>query len=161
MCWQCDNPDGSDEEYLDVLRAIISEHRWAIQFVEDEQRPFAYTVGLHGMGHPELLITGLPPQTSARLLNSIAHQMVDGDMWLRPAVHIDYQNEFLLEVVEVEHPDVHLKCAVGLFGARIRAFQLVWADDRRRWPWDRGWGNGRRRQPVFGQRHSSAHPSHR
>lgn len=119
-----------------MLQAIISDHRWAIQFVEDARRPFAYTVGLHGMGQPELLITGVSAQPSARLPNSIAHHVVDGDLALRPGAHIDHQGEFLFEVVEVEHPDVHLKCAVGLFGPRIRAFQLVWADDRHRWPWD-------------------------
>ncbi len=161
MCWQCDHPDGSAEDYLDVLRAIISEHRWAIQFVEDAERPFAYTIGLHGTGRPELLITGLPAQTSARLLNSIAHQMVDCNLALRPGEYIDYQSEFFLEVVEVEHPDVHLKCAAGLFGERFRALQVVWADDRRRWPWDRGWNHGGCRQPVLGPRHTPTPLSHR
>jgi hypothetical protein len=152
MCWQCDNPHGTIDEYLDSLRDTIKDHGWAVQFVESERRPFAYTVGLHDMGLPELLMTGLQSRTSARLLNSIAHQIVDDGTILQPAMHIDYQGEFLLEVVEVEHPDVHLKFAVALCGAQIRAFQLVWTDDRRRWPWDRGWSHGRRRQPVLGTR---------
>lgn len=67
-------------------------------------------------------------------------------------MHIDYQSEFLLEVVEVDHPDVHLKWAVGLYGPDVRAQQLVWTDDGRRWPWDRGWAHGRRRQAVLGRR---------
>jgi Domain of unknown function (DUF4262) len=73
-------------------------------------------------------------------------------MVLQAGVHIDYQGEFLLEVVEVEHPDVHLKFAVRLCGAKIRAYQIVWVDNAGRWPWDRGWGHGRRRQPVLGIR---------
>lgn len=152
MCWQCDNPNGTIDEYLDILRDTVKDHGWAVQFVESDRRPFAYTIGLHKVGLPELLVTGMQPRTSARLLNSIAHQVVDDGMFLQPAVHIDYQSEFLFEVVEVEHPDVHLKFAVELCGARIRAFQLVWADDHRRWPWDRGWRHGRRRQPVLGVR---------
>lgn len=152
MCWQCDNPHGTIDEYLDILRGIIADHGWAVQFVEDERRPFAYTIGLHDLGLPELLVTGLRPQPSARLLNSIARQIVDDGAPLHPAMHIDYQSEFLLEVVEVDHPDVHLKHAVALCGANIRAFQLVWTDDRRRWPWDRGWSHGRHRQPVLGIR---------
>ena len=51
-----------------------------VQFVEHGKRPFAFTVGLHNRGLPELLITGA--------------------------------GRFLIEVVEVEHPDVHLKFAV-------------------------------------------------
>ena len=120
MCWQCDNPHGTLDEYLDSLRDTIADHGWVVQFVEDERRPFAYTIGLHERGLPELLITGLRAKTSARLLNSIAHMIVDDGTTLQPAVHIDYQGEFLLEVVEVEHPDVHLKFAVSLCG-RISA----------------------------------------
>jgi Domain of unknown function (DUF4262) len=152
MCWKCDNPEGTTEEYLDELRGTISDHGWAVQFVEDDKRPFAYTVGLHARGLPELLITGLNAQISAIVLNSIAHTIVDDGMSLAPAVHIDYEDRFLIEVVEVEHPDVHLEFAVAICGPEIRALQLVWADDRGRWPWDVGWGHGRRRQPVLGVR---------
>ena len=152
MCWQCDNPDRTLDDYLDVLREIIDGHQWAVQFIENEDRPFAYTVGLTDLGLPELLITGLPPRTSLRLLNSVAHDMVDDGTILRPAMHIDFQSEFLLEVVTVDHPDVHLRCAVAICGPEVRALQLVWTDDFRRWPWDRGWSHGRRRQPVFGVR---------
>lgn len=152
MCWQCENPDATIEDYFDELGETIREHGWAVQFVEDDRRPFAYTIGLHHRGLPELLMTGLPPLTANRLMNSVAHMMVDDGTVLAPAVHIDYQGEFLLEVVEVEHPDAHLKFAVALCGPQVRALQLVWADDRGRWPWDTGWGPGRRRQPVLGMR---------
>jgi hypothetical protein len=152
MCWKCDNPDGTIEDYLDALRETIRDHGWAVQFVESDKRPVAYTVGLHDRGLPELLMTGLAPDIATRVLNSIAHMIVDDGTVLAPAMHIDYQDRFLIEVVEVEHPDVHLKFAVRLFGSRFRALQLVWADDRGRWPWDAGWGHGRRRQTVLGVR---------
>lgn len=152
MCWQCDNPHRATGEYLDELRSTIRDHGWAVQFVESDQRPLAYTIGLHDKGLPELLVTGMHAQTATKLLNAIGHQMVYEGMVLQPAEHIDCGGRFLLEVVEVEHPDVHLKFAVGLQGSSIRAFQLVWADDAGRWPWDRRWGHGRRRQPVLGIR---------
>lgn len=152
MCWKCDHPQSTIDDYLDSLQPTIKCHGWAVQYVESEDRPFAYTIGLHDKGLPELLITALPAATSARLLNSIAHYMVDDGTTLQPAMHIDYQDEFLLEVVTVDHPDVHLKFAARLYGPDIRAFQLVWTDERRHWPWDRGWSHSRRRQPVFGVR---------
>ncbi|MGI9164722.1 MAG: DUF4262 domain-containing protein [Mycobacterium sp.] len=152
MCWQCDNPHRTTEDYLDVLRAIIRTHRWAVQYVEGEDQPFGYTVGLHRLGLPELMIMGLPPEESACVLRSIAHDMVDDGRDLRPPLHINFQGELFLEVVKVEHPDVHLGAAVALFGPDIRALQLVWTDDHSSWPWDRGWIHGRRRQPVLGQR---------
>lgn len=152
MCWQCDNPNGTIEEYLDGLRETIDDHGWAVQCVESDKRPFSYTVGLHRHGLPELVITGMAAHTAARLLNSISHMITEDGTALAPAMHIDYQNEFLLEVVEVDHPDVHLLYATRLFGDKVRALQLVWADERGRWPWDPGWGHGRRRQPVLGVR---------
>lgn len=152
MCWQCDSPSGTTEEYLQELRATIRDHGWVVQYVESDKRPVAYTVGLHSRGLPELMMTGLTAEVACRVLNSIGHMIVDEGTVLAPAVHIDYEDRFLIEVVAVEHPDVHLKFAVDIYGPNIRALQLVWADDRGRWPWDAGWGHGRRRQPVLGRR---------
>ena len=56
-----------------MLRGIMKDHGWAVQFVEDNRRPFAYTIGLHNLGLPELLVTGLQPQTAGRVLNSLGH----------------------------------------------------------------------------------------
>ncbi|WP_225933572.1 DUF4262 domain-containing protein [Mycolicibacterium pallens] len=158
MCWRCDHPDATTEDYLEELQATIRDHGWAVQFVESENRPFAYTIGLHDHDLPELLITGLRPEVSASVLNSIAHMIVDDGTTLEPAMHIDFEDRFLIEVVEVEHPDVHLKFGVRLFGPRIRAFQLVWADNHGRFPWEPGWGHGRRRQPVLGVRTELSSP---
>ena len=153
MCWKCENPDGAEEDYLDELREMMRDHvGWQVQFVEHDRRPLAYTFGLHNRGLPELLITGLNAHVSNRVLKSIGHMIVDDGTYLAPAMHIDYQDRLLMEVVEVDHPDVHLKYAVRICGQEVRALQLVWADDRGRWPWEAGWGNGRRRQPVFGVR---------
>lgn len=152
MCWRCDNPDGTTEEYLEELRATIEDHGWAVQYVESDKRPLAYTVGLHARGLPELLMTGLSAEVSCRVLNSIAHMIVDDGVVLAPAMHIDFQDRFLIEVAQVEHPDVHMRFAVELFGPKIIALQLVWADDNGRFPWTAGWGHGRRRQPVLGRR---------
>ena len=157
MCWQCDHPDATVEDYLDILRETIRGHGWVVQFVEDERRPFAYTIGLHDRGLPELMLTGLQARTAYRVVNSIAHMIVDDGTVLAPGMHIDYQDEFPLEVVEVDHPDVHLTFAIRLGGPEVRALQLVWADSRGRFPWERGWSHGRRRQPVFGCR---AEPDH-
>ena len=52
MCWMCDNPGRTTEDYLDTVRATIAAHRWAVQYVEDEKAPFSYTIGLHALGAP-------------------------------------------------------------------------------------------------------------
>lgn len=152
MCWRCDNPDRPIEDYLEELWAIIRDHGWAVQFVEDEKRPFAYTIGLHDLGVPELLISGVSPGGATHVLNSVARRMIGDGMVLAPAMRIDCQDGPLIAVIEVEHPDVHLTFAIRLFGPQVRALQLVWADGRGRWPWDPGWRHGRLSQPVLGLR---------
>ena len=67
-------------------------------------------------------------------------------------MQIEFEGELVLEVVEVDHPDVHLTIADRFYRRVFGALQLVWTDDDRRWPWDRGWSNARRQQPVFGSR---------
>jgi hypothetical protein len=126
-----------------------------VQGVEDDRRPYAYTIGLHDRGLPELLVTGLPPESAARLLNDAAGAAVAGRV-LEPGAHIAVGAGPLLEIVEVDHPDAHMDFAVALGGPDIQALQLVWADDRGRWPWAAGWGHGRRHQPVLGIRAQKA-----
>ncbi len=155
MCWQCGNPNGTTEEYLDELRETIRINGWAVQGVEDDRRPFAYTIGLHDRGLPELLVTGLSPERAARVLNDVAGATVGGRV-LDPGAHIAVGAGPLLEIVVVEHPDAHMNFAVALGGPDVRALQLVWADDRGRWPWAANWGHGRRRQPVLGVRAQKA-----
>lgn len=151
MCWQCDNPWATKKDVLNHLRAIIRRRGWAVQYVESDTQPFAYTIGMHDKGVPELLVTGLDPHTSVRMLDCIARDVVDNGTVLWPSMHIALGDDFVLEVVEVEHPDVHLPFAVGIYGP-IRALQLVWTDDARQWPWDRDWALGHRPQAVLGSR---------
>ncbi len=58
----------------------------------------------------------------------------------------------LIEIVEVGEPTAHLQMAIDLYGPRVRALQLVHADDRGRWPSDRRFRGGRGGQPVLGRR---------
>lgn len=155
MCWQCDHPNATTDDYLDELRATIRMHGWAVQGVEDDRRPFSYTIGLHHRGLPELLVTGLSPDRAAQLLNDAAWAAVHGRIFA-PGAHIAVGDGPLVGIVEVDHPDAHMTFAVALGGPEVRALQLVWADERGRWPWAAGWGHGRRRQPVLGMRAQKA-----
>ncbi len=54
MCWQCDNPDRTIEDYFAEVRETIRTHGWMVQYVESDRTPYAYTIGLHDWGLPEL-----------------------------------------------------------------------------------------------------------
>ena len=152
MCWRCDNPDATDEDYLRMVVSKIAAYGWFIQVVEkDRWRPgFAYTVGLTPLGHPEMLVTGMKHPDGPRLLNGIAHHQICHDA--RPLAAGDRQrltDGMTIEIADVAEPTVHLVMARALYGSGIRAVQLVYADDRGRWPWEVGF---RGNQPVLGPR---------
>lgn len=151
MCWKCDHPTATDDDYLDELRKTMLDDGWAVQYVERRRTPFAYTVGLHDCGLPELLITGVSAQRATRLLNTVASDMMGGKT-LTPGQKIAVRSGPLAELVEVANPDAHMTWAVAFGGPHVRALQLVWADGKGRWPWAASFSDGRGRQPVLGVR---------
>lgn len=153
MCWSCDNPGG---DYLQqVVLPIIERAGWMVQYVEPERvrAPLAYTVGLTERGLPELVVTGLPPQESAKLLNAVAESGQSLGEGQRVAVGLH-----AMEVVRLAEPAVHLVVAAGLYGERLSALQLVRPDERGRWPWHKSYRGGRGGQPVLGPRAEPATP---
>ena len=150
MCWQCDHPGTTRNDYLDVLKGTVAEHGWAVQYVEADP-PFAYTVGLGGSGLPELLVTGLPPRPSLRLLNAVARYMVHSAV-PAPGDTMTFPDEPSVEFVEVSTPDVHMGWAVAFQDGPIRALQIAWRDRRGHSPWCPDFNSGGPRQPVLGVR---------
>lgn len=153
MCWTCDHPGSTRLDSLDHLRGLITAYGWAIQGVEGDRvhPPWAYTVGLTPLGRPELVVTGLALDRATRLLNGVAAHVLHSCA-PAPGEQIPLRGGPLVEIVELPHPDAHLESAIALYGVEIRALQLVRADDRGRWPWERGYRGGRGGQPVLGPR---------
>lgn len=152
MCWMCDNPDATIEDYDELVRDTIARHGWFIQSVgRDRWRPgFSYTVGLTGLGLPELLMTGRPMRVAQSLLDGVTEHLVHHDGGeLRPGDHVPLRDHPDIEVVGVAEPTVHLITACRIYGSGVEGLQLVYADDRGTWPWDVGF---RGRQPVLGPR---------
>jgi hypothetical protein len=148
MCWKCDHPEATMQEWLDLIYERVQQCGWVVQFVESDQMPLAYTIGLHPRGLPELLVTGMPPQRANLVLNSVAQYLVKGGRPV-PGERMLIGGELLLDFVQVEHPDAHLKFAVSIYGP-LKALQLVWPDDHGHRPWCAEFSNGGVRQPVFG-----------
>jgi Domain of unknown function (DUF4262) len=156
VCWACDHPGSTRVDYLDHVRRLITRHGWAVQGVEGTRlyRPWAYTVGLTPRGKPELVVTGLSLARATRLLNDIAAHVLHATP---PAAgeQVALRGGPLIEIVDVAVPTAHLDVAVALYGTRVRALQVVHADDRGHWPWERGYRGGHGGQPVLGERAAS------
>jgi hypothetical protein len=158
MCWQCDHPGATWHDYLEHLRELLEEHCWIVQGVQRERHrpPYAYTVGLAAHDRPELVVTGMPYDRAVDLLNTVAGHVVHAEA-PRPGEVIPLRGGPVIEIVRVAEPTTHLAVAAALNGPRFSAVQLVYADDRGRWPWDVGYRGGRGGQPVLGAR-STAGP---
>lgn len=153
MCEMCNNPDATAAGVRTGTLATIEKSGWMIQYVEagDDglaEPSFAYTVGLTGRGHPELLIAGLDPPTSARVLNTVARSA--GDVPLNPGLRLDNPPGCPLEVVRVDAPGEILLAAAQLYGPGVEALQLVYPDDDGGWPWDVHYRADRWPQPLYG-----------
>jgi hypothetical protein len=151
----CDHPGSTVDEYLDLIRGKIRECGWTVQYVVHDRVPYAYTIGLTHHGLPEFLMTGISPERALELLGGIADAAAEVAWDVdapKPGARLTLPGPSLIEVVEVEHPDVHMNAAIAIYGSDVRGLQLVWADARGRWPWSPGFNNGRGTQPVLGRR---------
>lgn len=75
MCWYCENPSDTDAG-VDGLRVCVRAHGWVIKYVEDDRRPYAYTIGLHQLGLPELLVTGVTSDRALALLDYFIEEVI-------------------------------------------------------------------------------------
>lgn len=104
--------------------------------------PFGYTTGLHGMGHPELLVFGLSSGDSSRALNEFAHQIAHGnDLTPGEVLELSGWTTFLVE--QLPNPGEILLAANDYYdrppGHPVAALQLTWADDAGKFPWNAGY----------------------
>ena len=90
------------------------------------------------------------------MLNRVAEMVLRGRL-LEPGHQIQLPAGPLIEVVEIDHPDVHMAMALAINDCPFRALQLVWADGHGHLPWAAGFDHNQTRQPVLGVR--ASHPS--
>lgn len=151
MCWMCDHPGSSRADYLDHMRDIMDRCGWAVQGIERDgpHPPWAYTVGLTRLGRPELVATGMSLHRATHLLNDMAAHALHADN-PKPGERVELTGGPVIQMVKVAEPTAHLLIATEMFGPRIRALQVVHADDRGHWPWENGYRGVRGGQPVLG-----------
>lgn len=153
MCWQCDHPEATFEDYMRQVRGVITRTGWAVQGIERSgvHPPWAYTIGLTEAGLPEFVATGMTLVRAAKLLNEVAGHAMHADA-PEPGRRMQLRTGPLVEFVEVTEPSAHLLYAAHLYGTEFRALQVVHADYRGHWPWQPGYRGGGGGQPVLGAR---------
>ena len=143
------------------VAGIIRRHGCFIQYVSgctcgecEEETSFAYSVGLFGLGHPELLILGVQQETAAGVINDlfarvrggsdlVPGQLLTFDGWPHRIVTEEVPNPGRIVFAANRHyrrPDE----------ASVPVLQLTWDDKHGRFPWDEGYSVPLRVQPRPG-----------
>jgi hypothetical protein len=148
------------------IASVIRKHGWAIEYIgggccsfpgcdggEPDEAPFAYTVGLFGLAHPELLIFGLDMDMAMHVLNDLGSRVVDDEPLMpgQPLVFEAWSHRVIPE--EVPNPG-EIVFSANRFYLRPAEFsvpvlQLSYDDEAGRYPWDPGFAH-RERQPRPG-----------
>lgn len=136
------------------IKSVIRRHGWAIEYVgggncsfpgcdggsSGDEPPFAYTVGLFGLGHPELLVFGLDPDSTANLLNDLANRVRSDEPLLAGQLleFEDWSHKVIPE--EVPNPG-EIVFSANRFYQRpsdysVPVLQLSYDDANGRFPWD-------------------------
>jgi len=144
------------------LAQVIRAHRWAVQYVGDGDEPdepaFGYTIGLFGLGHPELVVVGLGPESTHAILQrasglvAAGRDLVVGELLTFP----DRPDGLVVE--ELPNPGEVLLGANRFYERppeySVPAYQLAWAHRNGLFPWDEGYGCGPECQPRPGTWHA-------
>lgn len=135
------------------IKTVIRQHGWAIEYIGggccsvpgcdgggDEGPPFAYTVGLFGLGHPELLVFGLDPDTTCTLLNELGDR-IRADQALIPGQMLTFEDWEHRVVPEVVPNPGEIVFTANRFYQRpddysVPALQLSYDDLGGRFPWE-------------------------
>jgi len=138
---------------LEELTALIARHGWAVRHVVDPEPAacFSYTVGLTAQLHPEIVMTGLPPQVAHAFLNNAGAVVARQHGHFAPGDRTTELTEAgTFEVIAVTDTS-GLTAVQSLYGD-VRAVQLVWTDSAGNLPWDDGYRNPPGSQPLLGPR---------
>jgi Domain of unknown function (DUF4262) len=146
--------DQEDAHTAQTIRA----HGWVVQHVgggeAPDQPPFGYTIGLFGLGHPELVVVGLDCGPTYGILQRVAALVRDGRD-LVPGELLDLGGRARRLVVEICPNPGDVVLGANRFYLRppehsVPALQLAWCHHDGSFPWDPGWPCGPECQPRPG-----------
>jgi Domain of unknown function (DUF4262) len=146
--------DQEDEHVAQTIR----KYGLYLQFVSggsSEVPPtFAYTVGLFGLGHPELVVLGTDQGTALGLLNHLGDRIRAGDNLVAGSLLSFEEWPHRITVEELPNPGEILLSANRHYQrpaeASVPAYQLTYDDVQGRFPWDPGYANPPNLQPRPG-----------
>lgn len=133
-------PSKNLEAVLRKIQSDIETVGWSVIGVlpDDKRAGFSYSVGLSQIGHPEIIVVGLPPDLARSLINGIRQDGVIVETGRK------YDNIFkglpaiFVEVTAVNREECLRAASLINTGGIFPALQLVWPDAKGVFPWEHG-----------------------
>ena len=146
--------DQQDKRTAQTIRRHGTSIEYVIGDMRRRQTPFGYTIGLFGMGHPELLVFGLDSRTTGLLLNDVADR-VRGGSDIVPGELLEFAGWSHRVLVESVPNPGEIAFAANRFYQRpdavsVDVLQLTYDDRNGRFPWEDGYENAVWIQPRPG-----------
>ena len=143
-----------DEHEAQTL-ADVDRFGWSVLKVSNDAGPdFAYSVGMfRTLGHPEILLFGLPLDVMHQLINDVGARVRGGTRYKAGQVTDEFLEGYdvTFRTVPTFQYEGHLGWANWLYGGtEYPVLQLIYPDRQHRWPWDASVEVGfRENQPVL------------
>ena len=148
-------PGPQDEaQVLEDLRRVVDRFGWAVLHgggTGPGDPRWSYTVGLSRLGHPEVIVVGLPFEAAETYLNLVGEAVRAGARF-RPGVVTTALTDADSPVVFLEVADTGRLAVAEQFAGSVDALQLVWPDSTGKLPWEEGHRNPPHAQPLLGPR---------
>ena len=134
------------------IKANVDEHGLSIVHVmsDGENPSFAYTVGFTALGHPELIVFGLPPKYSQGMFNQYFKETTEGTRV--PEVGL-LTKVFNLPIYVVDaKPELSSEYTIqaeAFYKKPIKCRQVVLCDRNGKFAWDEDFDN-HFTQPLLG-----------
>jgi hypothetical protein len=126
---------------LENVKTFVEQGKWGIIGVYDAEPSFFYTIGLHDLGLPELILNGdFRPELAMACLNAAGQYMIDKELSLFQE-HTLIDDLMNLPVafggVTDGSKQNYMYQAIRFHGtADFKAQQLIWSDRSGKFPWD-------------------------
>lgn len=124
--------------YLESCARMIDQHGHMVQsvFGDDLKPPFAYTVGISRGGGAELIVIGLPSETSQHLLNGVAARLAEADIPDHQDIVGVVNMPVRLRTIDADEAWAHMATARALDTRPATVRQVLWPDPKGRFPGD-------------------------
>ncbi|MCZ2812665.1 DUF4262 domain-containing protein [Modestobacter sp. VKM Ac-2979] len=154
-------PDQDPGQVLEGLRQVVDRFGWAVLHgggggAGDPR--WSHTVGLTALGHPEVIVVGLPFPAGEKYLNLVG-EAVRGGARFGPGAATTGLTDADSPVVFLAVEDTARLAVAEQFYGSIEVLQLVWPDSTGRLPWQEGHRNPPEAQPLLGPLPGDESPS--